>query len=128
MPASGPDPRDSARPRRSEPEPEKSGAKLDPALFAEVLRQTADELDEAEPLPERFLDGLKEAARRRPGQPFEPLPVTEELLESVLRVQFPNDSEQLRKSVARKVARVMADDPYCRARIESLWSRLRREP
>jgi hypothetical protein len=131
--APAPDPHEPDRSREAAPDEgpppqeERADEPFEPSLLAEVLRQTADAEGQAEPVPRAVVESLREVFRRHEGRSFDLASAAEDLVEAVLRDQFPGDAEELRRAAARELARVLIEDPTSRERIEKLWSCLKEQ-
>ena len=94
-------------------------------LLEKVLRETLrdhspDAMDPAD------LDALRQVAQHYRGQPLVLEPITVELVEAVLGVQFPDrpQASPSWKAMSESIAQSLFDDPASRQRLEGIWTRL----
>jgi hypothetical protein len=106
--------------------PESRGAGSASDRIEEALRRGLLASDADAPPASEDLDALRAVARTHKGEPFALAPVCVELVRAMLRSCFGPcaKSEDALDPIARRVAETLFDDPFFKARMESLWMRL----
>jgi hypothetical protein len=112
-------------PRPTEVDPAGSASR-EMNLLETALERAEKVLSGDDPLELADVEAVRAVGRRRPGEAFSLEPVAIELVEAVLRAQFPGieDRNDLGREIARYIARTLWEDDYSRVRLEALWSHI----
>jgi hypothetical protein len=111
---------------QSQDAPEPSSLELPPDVLADVVAETAAQLDASSPVDPALHACLLKVAREYTGQAMTVEPTGAALLAALLEHQFPflRGRPQLLSGAARSVAQSLLADPAARLRMEHLWAKL----
>lgn len=119
------DPQPPSGERASDVRPPHVQADEEKSLLDEVLRQTEQSADERDTADRAVWGRLLEVAQRHSGEPFGLEPVLVEMVDASLQSQFGTEIDpETRRSVCRRIAQTLFDDPTSRERLELLWNHI----
>lgn len=98
----------------------------DSELMRQVLEETMAATDRGEAMDPKELEALLGVARRHAGRAFAMDPIAIDLVAAVLESRFGQQiaDDELRRSMAVRIAETLVEASPARERLESLWNHL----